>query len=220
MLGYVRLITLPPSSIADVAGSEQLRTRLKTLTDSNTYFCQASELAKATYSLSRWQRLGKYVSALRAGNFSVWQMANSIGIWLLWKIRRTLFGAYPGGSTKSPATESLDLQPGEWVEVKSTESIAKTLNERGQNRGLAFFPGMHLFCGKRYRVLGRLDRMIVDGTGEMRKLRNTVFLEGATCRCAYLGFGMGGCARCEFAYWRETWLRRSDQHSDLPESPN
>ena len=199
---------------ADVAGSEQLRTRLKTVADSNTYFCQASELAKATYSLSRWQRVGRCVSALRARNFSAWQMANSIAIWLLWKVRRTFFGAYPCGSTKSPPTESLDLQPREWVEVKSIESIAETLNERGQNRGLGFFPGMHLFCGKRYRVIGRLDRMIVDGTGEMRKLRNTVLLDGATCRCSYLGFGMGGCARAEFAYWREIWLRRSDQHSD------
>ena len=50
---------------------------------------------------------------------------------------------------------------------------------------------------------GRLDKIIVDGTGQMRQLRNTVCLEGSTCGCSYMGFGMGGCARCELTYWRE-----------------
>ena len=61
---------------------------------------------------------------------------------------------------------------------------------------------------------GRLDKIIVDGTGEMRQLRNTVCLEGSTCGCAYMGFDMGGCSRCELTYWREIWLRRSDENSD------
>jgi len=197
----------------DLVSSERLRARLRTIT-AKTYFCQASELAQVTYIMSRWERALKYFDGLRAGNFSAREMAQSIVIWLFWKARRVLLGVYPHGSNKSTPVESLNLQPGEWVEVKSIESIAETLNESGSNRGLAFFGGMHLFCGKRYRVKGRLDRLIVDGTGEMRKLNNTVFLEGSTCRCAYLGFGNGGCSRCEFAYWREIWLRRTDRPSD------
>jgi hypothetical protein len=196
----------------DSEDSERLKTHLKTSTSPNTYFCQASELAKVTYILSRWERLRKYLGGLRAGNFSPRQMANDIAIWLFWKTRRIFLGVYPRGGKKNSPAESLNLQPGEWVEVKSVESIVETLNEKGRNRGLEFFPGMHLFCGERYRVKGRLDRMIVDGTGEMRKLNNTVLLEGSTCRCAHLGFGMGGCSRCEFAYWREIWLRRPDRH--------
>lgn len=197
-------------SKVDLGRSEQLQARLKISTGAKTYFCQASELAKVTYVLSRWERLRKYFSGLRAGNFSARQMIQDIGIWLFWKIRRIFFGVYPRGSNRSPSVERLNLQPGEWVEVKSIDSIVETLNESGLNRGLQFFGGMHLFCDGRYRVKGRLDRMIVDGTGEMRKLSNTVLLEGSTCRCAYLGLGMGGCSRREFAYWRETWLRRSD----------
>jgi len=197
----------------DFAGSERLRARLRTMTG-KTYFCQASELAKVTCILSRWERVRKYFSGLHAGNFSAQEMAQNIMVWLFWKVRRGLLGVYPRGSNKSTPVESLNLQPGEWVEVKSMDSIAETLNESGSNRGLSFFGGMHLFCGRQYRVKGRLDRMIVDGTGEMRKLNNTVFLEGSTCRCAYLGFGMGGCSRCEFAYWREIWLRRTDSPSD------
>lgn len=197
-----------------LGGGERLQARLKISAGHKAYFCQASELPKFTYVLSRWRRLGKYVSGVRVGNFGLLDMARSIVIWLFWKVRRRLLGVYPRGKSKASPVESLNLQPGEWVEVKSIESIAETLNESGSNRGLAFFPGMHLFCGRQFRVKGRLDRMIVDGTGEMRRLNNTVFLEGSTCRCAYLGFGMDGCSRCEFAYWREIWLRRCDGPSN------
>ena len=194
----------------DLAGDDRLRARLRVMNGKSAYFCQASELAKVTYSLSRLQRVEKYLSGLRAGNFSIWQMARGIGTWLFWKVRQLFLGIYMRGANKSSPVESLDLQPGELVEVKSRDSIVTTLNESGGNRGLVFFPGMHLFCDRRYRVKGRLDRLIADGTGEMRKLKNTVLLEGVTCRCSYLGFGVGGCSRCEFAYWREIWLRRPD----------
>lgn len=89
-------------------------------------------------------------------------------------------------------------------------NIIQTLDDKGKNRGLYFSPDMRLSCGRRYRVKGRIDKIIVDGTGEERQLRNTVCLEGSTCGCAYLGFGMAGCSRCEVSYWREIWLRRAD----------
>jgi hypothetical protein len=194
----------------DLAGGAQLLARLKVTNVNNTYFCQASELAKFTYSLSRVQRVEKYLNGLHAGNFTVWQIARDIALWLFWKIRQLFLGIYMRGTNKSSPAQSLNLQQGELVEVKSRDSILTTLNESRGNRGLVFFPGMHLFCGRRYRVRGRLDRLIADGTGEMRKLKNTVLLEGVTCKCSYLGFGVGGCSRCEFAYWREIWLRRAN----------
>jgi len=153
------------------------------------------------------------MSGLRSGNFNALQMAQSIGTWLLWRIRRTFVGVYARGSSESAPVEGLNLQPGEWVEVKSMESIVETLNEKGYNRGLYFSPDMRLWCGKQCRVKGRLDKIIVDGTGQMRQLRNTVCLEGSTCGCSYMGFAMGGCSRCELTYWREIWLRRSDGHN-------
>src|SRR5437867_9485459 len=58
----------------------------------------------------------------------------------------------------------------------------------------------------------KIEKLIVDGTGEMRQLHNTVFLEGSHCGCAHIAFG--GCSRCEFVYWREIWLRRSDNSAD------
>ena len=129
-------------SQVDLRGMDQLRARLKVSTGPKIYYCQASELSKATQPLSRWEKWGRYLSGLRAGNFNVLQMALSIGIWLFWfKIRRMFLGVYARGSSEPTPAEGLNLQPGEWVEVKSMQSIIETLNERGDNRGLHFSDG-------------------------------------------------------------------------------
>jgi|SRR5271157_922918 len=186
-------------------GSERLRARLKTSTGPKTYFCQASELLKATEPLSRRERYARCFSEVRAGNCSALEMAQRIVVWLFWKIRWKLLGEYAHGRNKSTPVESLNLQPGECIEVKSMDSINQTLNEAGHNRGLLFFPDMRLLCGRQQRVERRVEKIIVDGTGEMRQLRNTVYLEGSHCGCVY---ALGGCPRGEFSYWREIWLHR------------
>src|SRR5580658_911307 len=114
-------------SPVDLPGIDRLRARLKVSNGPKIFYCQASELSKATHPLSRWQRLRRYLSELRAGNFSALQMAQSFGIWLFWKVRRTVLGVYPRGSSESTPMEGLNLQPGEWVEVKSLSSIIETL---------------------------------------------------------------------------------------------
>jgi hypothetical protein len=197
-----------PSQVTS-EGMERLRVRLKTLTGPKTYFCQASELLKATTVLSRWERLRTCLSDVRARNCSAKQMAQRIAIWLFWRIRRKFLGESAHRGNTSTPVESLNLQPGEWVDVKPKESIAETLNEAGRNRGLYFMPGMRLSCGEQYRVKERIDKIIVDGTGEMRRLDHTVRLEGSLCGCAQTAFG--GCSRGEVAYWREIWLRRAQK---------
>src|SRR5882724_1037379 len=191
----------------DLGGGEQLRARLKTTVGPKTYFCQASELWKAANQLSRWERFTRCFAEIRAGNCGALQMAERIGIWLFWRTRRLFLGAYARGSNKTTPVGSLNLQPGELVEVRSIDSIIETLNETAHNRGLWFSPDMRLLCGRQQRVARRIDKLIVDGTGEMRQLRNTVYLEGSVCGCPYAAFG--GCSRSEFVYWREIWLRRS-----------
>jgi hypothetical protein len=191
----------------DSDGREQLLARLKTFSGPKTYFCQASELLNATNELSRWERFGKSFSDVRAGNCSALEMAQRIGIWLFWRIRRVFLGAYARGTNKSTPAGGINLQAGEWVEVEPMERITETLNETAHNRGLYFTPAMRLLCGEQHRVEKKVDKIIVDGTGEMRQLRNTVFLEGSLCGCACVAFG--GCPRGEFAYWREIWLRRA-----------
>lgn len=201
---------------SDLAARERLRSRLKTSRGPNTYFCQASEILKATDRLSRWERFEKCFDEVRMGNYSLSEMAQRIGRWLFWRLRRVLLGEYAHGNNKSTPAENLNLRPGELVEIKSIEGINKTLNENGYNRGLYFTPDMRLLCGKQHRVQRRIEKIIVDGTGEMRKLGNTVYLEGELCGCVY---ALGGCPRGEFSYWREIWLRRA-QAPVAPEVEN
>jgi len=90
------------------------------------------------------------------------------------------------------------------------KSITETLNPRSHNRGLYFTPTLRRLCGEQHRVDRRLDKIMVDGTGEvMRTMRDTVFLEDSLCGCASVAFG--GCPRGE---WREIWLRRRQAADD------
>jgi hypothetical protein len=197
------------------ADRERFRTRLKTSVGPNIYFCQASELLRATNALTKWERYTKWFSDIRAGNCSLLEMGQRIGIFLFWKGYRALFGPYAHTKNKTTPRETLSLQPGELVEVKPMESICKTLDGTASNRGLWFSPNMRLQCGKQQRVERRIEKLIVDGTGEMRHLSNTVFLEGSHCGCAHIAFG--GCSRGEYIYWREAWLRRSGNPGVIPE---
>lgn len=186
-------------------GSDQLRGKLKTSRGPDRYFCQASEILNATTDLSRWDRIGKCFDEVRTGNCTSLEMARRIASWLFWRVRRRLFGEYARGSNRKTPAESLQLQTGEWVDVKPVAIIAQTLDPKGYNRGLYFTPDMRRLCGHRHQVEKPLEKIIVDGTGQMRKMHNTVYLKGGMCGCIY---ALGGCPRGEFSYWREIWLRR------------
>jgi hypothetical protein len=203
-LRKVSAVALAPRS--DLEGIESLRRRLKSKSGPTTYYCQASELLKVAHVLSHRERIVKCIDEIRVGNCGSLQMAQRIGIWLFWRLRKALLGAYGKGTKKSTPAESLNLQPGELVEIRSMESITATLNETAHNRGLWFSPDQRLLCGQQRRVVKRIEKLIVDGTGDMRQLRNTVYLEGSMCGCSHVAFG--GCPRDEFVYWREAWLRR------------
>jgi hypothetical protein len=191
---------------ANLDSVQRLKSRLKTKTGPKSYFCQASEILKATTPISRPDRLAKCFSEVRSGNCSAVEMLRRIVIWLFWRVRRKIMGEYASGSRKPTPTATLDLRRGETIQVKSIEEIVATTDEHAKNRGLYFSPDMRLLCGQKARVRSRLEKIIVDGTGEMRQLHNTVYLEESTCGCTHAVFG--GCPRGEFSYWREIWLGR------------
>jgi hypothetical protein len=196
-----------PETFREINGSERLRSRLKTSTGPNTYFCQASEILRATDPLPRSQRFMKVFEDVRVGNCGTLEMIRCVAVWVYWQIHKKLFGGF-AGKGEVPA-ESPRLKPGEKIEVKSLESITKTLGKDGHHRGLSFMPAMRKLCNQQGRVERRVERIIVDGTGEMRQLRNTVYLEDVYCGCDSVAFG--GCPRNEFACWREMWLRRAEE---------
>lgn len=107
----------------------------------------------------------------------------------------------PGGF---PAFErTLDLKPGELIEVRSAAEILSTLDRAGKLDGLPFMPEMLAFCGRRLRVSSRADNTCAFG--QPRRIEATVHLEQLRCD----GSAHRGCeAGCLFL-WKEAWLRRA-----------
>ncbi|MDQ2730102.1 MAG: hypothetical protein M3Y56_00455 [Armatimonadota bacterium] len=172
------------------------------------FYCQSTELKKATTRLPWWEGR-QYLRDVASGNLTVWQMVCTLANFLerktIGKVLSTVRARQRRNGGRTP-TATLNLQPGEWVVIKSEKDIQATLDGRGCNRGLEFSPGMSFHCGGRYRVLQRLDKMIVEGAGKMRNISNTVILEGVACS----GACSRGCPRANYMYWREVWLQRAE----------
>ncbi len=181
------------------------------------YTCQATEMVRASYELSTFAP-GPYLNEYRNGDVPLGRfvkvMTRAAAVQPLHRLKLLPVVPVKGPSSKSPVTERLDLQPGEWVRVKSREEIARTLTDQGRNRGLWFDREMLPFCGGVYRVRQRVARIIEEGTGRMIELtRDCVTLEGVVCsgeRSTSRWF----CPRAIPCYWRECWLERVDP---LPE---
>jgi hypothetical protein len=102
------------------------------------------------------------------------------------------------------------LRPGEMVEVRSLPEILATLDERGCLDGLPFMPEMAAFCGHRFPVHRRVEKVweYAHGTG-MRRVRDAVLLQALRCN----GQSHGGCqAACQLI-WKEAWLKRPGMDS-------
>lgn len=187
----------PPSPVAPEE-IERLRARLKTKISPTRYLCQSTQMMNATRPLPKTKKALKCLTDVINGNYTLLEMVRLVLAPSLVRLSQ-LLGGYPdpvGNLSRTPS-EGAHLQTGEIVEVKSPGEIGQTLDTTGKNRGLVFGFPMASHCGGRYRVLNRLDRMIVETTGEMRTLTNTVLLEGATCQCKLV---IGGCPRAGMDY--------------------
>jgi hypothetical protein len=180
-----------------------------TKTGSGRYVCQSTELLRATQPLSKLD-LRQYYREWRARTYSPSNFVRSLVVpfWIRLKVlTRGMSCIRVRGNLSRTPSESLNLQPGEWVKVKSREEIEQTLDANGRNRGLEFARYMLPFCGRRLKVRKRVDRIILETTGEMRQIKDTVILEDCTCD----GFTRWGfCPRDSHHLWREIWLRRID----------
>lgn len=171
------------------------------------YICQSTELIQSTTALNQWDPR-PYVRDVLNRTWRLKDMFRFIlsAGWLRGRMKIAGAGAVlPRGVRDTTDTMALDLKPGALVETKSRAEIAATLDRRGRNRGLEFPIYMLPFCGQIFRVRRPVRRIILETSGEMRELKNTVSLECATCN----GHGRwGGCPRDQFHLWREIWLKR------------
>jgi hypothetical protein len=196
----------PGSPVGGASGAPPAPSRLRTRAADGAYWCQSTALQGATLPATRGHQLRVFAEEALRGVLGPGEVLSHALVPLA-AVARIALGfevATVGTSDKTP-DDALGLEPGEWVRVKSRAEIAATLDRAGRNRGLEFTPVMHECCGRVFRVKQRVDRMILEATGRMRDLRNTVILEAATCRGALI---IGGCPRNEYHLWREIWLRR------------
>jgi hypothetical protein len=172
------------------------------------YRCQATQLVQFSSPLPWWEPK-QYVRDVCMNDVSLFEVARSVSSAAFSKIRKMLTGrAFPSvtGTLKKTPTESLGLQPGEWVVTKSKAEILATLDTRGRNRGMTFDSEMLPFCGKPFRVLRRVERLIEESTGRMIQPPGvSIILENVFCLALY----RRSCPRSIYPYWREIWLRRA-----------
>jgi hypothetical protein len=197
-----------------------------------TYVCQTTALYEAT-SLLRWWDVRQYVRDVTSGNHPAWHIGKLLVFAAYRRLvrlgvgYRALVGAfnafqrlrhgkpYPVGSGiipdgKPTPSEVLDLKPGEWVEVKSSEEILRTITQSGLNRGMRYDMEMSKYCGERHRVQMRVDKLINEQTGKMMQMKSAcIQLEDVFCRAECTPMRLG-CPRASNTYWREIWLRRVD----------
>ena len=209
-----------PTVTAGVA-SDRLRSRLRTKSDETHYFCQSTQLSRATEALPTsirglW-RLPVAAREIRNGDRSLPEILKLLGLWSWQRLLHAVHGEQwlRGPHVRAPAA-SLELQPGEPVRVKSRAALVATLDARRSNRGLRICSEMTRCCGARAEVRDRFDRMVDQQTGEMREIRDSVTIQNVRgkvmttrdmeCLCSG---ELGDCPRGELMYWREIWLERA-----------
>jgi len=206
------------------------------------YRCQALRLFDATEPLHWWDPR-QYWEDVRSGNVTLSYALSTLLLAWVFNLRRLpvgyrasvwlyervhllvrgepdphLHGTIPTGDPTPDGR--LDLKVGEFVEIRSKAEIERTVNGRNRNRGLAIDEEMTTYCGGRYRVTTRVDRIINEQTGEMMEFGNPcIVLEGVVCKGEYAPRRIM-CPRRITAYWREIWLKRVEAGGGAPPGGN
>jgi hypothetical protein len=206
-------MTGPPSAVDTSAIDRATRAVGSEPSDREVrYSCQATRLVAASSPL-RKSDVRQYWKDLKSGNVSLLTMIRYLPLVALynrvgWKVGRRLVPSVKGLAGPKTPSEVLDLQPGELVEVKSADEIMRTLDFRHNNRGMLFDEEMLPFCGKRYRVKQRVNRLINEKTGVMMTMKTPgVILENVACMGRFHPERIF-CPRAIYPYWREIWLKR------------
>lgn len=202
------------------------------------YACQATEMLKATQPLAWWD-VRQYVFDVVTGNHSAGRVLRVLFLaslrWLLqhvpfgyrlfktfhdWMHLRLTGRASPSLNSQVPEgartpTDTLVLKPGECVRIKSQGEIERTIDKKGNNRGLSFDPEeMAPYCGRIVKVKKRVTQIIEERTGRMLIMKEPcIMLEGVACKAEYATCRLN-CPRAIPSYWREIWLGRLQRNPD------
>lgn len=91
------------------------------------------------------------------------------------QVRDMIFPRVPADATDArpvPEIDPLNVEPGEWVEVRPLEEISETLDGARKYKGLHFIPEMETYCGQKFRVFKKVATIKLESTGEVRRLKS------------------------------------------------
>jgi hypothetical protein len=210
------------SAVQELLDRAAANTMCSTSSSDVRYSCQATGLPAVSERISATDPR-QYVREFTSGNVSLPRftrvMARAVVMQPLHRLGRLPNPPVAGTSTKTPDTTALGLQPGEWVRVKSRDEIAKTLTDKGKNRGLWFDREMLAFCNRVFRVAKRVNRIIDEQAGTMIELGNDcIMLENVFCS-GDRSVGRWFCPRESPPFWRECWLERVEAPADIERQP-
>jgi hypothetical protein len=185
--------------------------------------CQATEAFKASEPL-KLADVRQYWRELQSRNYGLLRFLRVAIPGFVAEVAARLRLVEPvpltGPGTYSPPADPLRLQPGDLVQVRGPEEIARTLDADGLLRGLSFDREMLPYCGGTYRVQDRVQRLIDDRTGRMIEIpSDCLILQGVVCS-GERSHGRWFCPREIYPYWREAWLRPvKESHAPTESEP-
>jgi hypothetical protein len=196
-----------------------------------TYVCQATQVPYATTPL-KWWDLRQYIEDYRSGNVGLGRILSALCYSIFYNLSQTGIGLGPTmrwfydklhslwGGPRYPRTPglipegkptpsvTLSLQPGEFVRVKTHDEILKTVDSANKNRGMYWDAELVPYCGKTYRVLKRVTKIIDEKTAKMVEMKTPcIILDTVVCQARYSPCRML-CPKSMYPYWREIWLER------------
>jgi hypothetical protein len=205
-----------------------------------TYICQVTQVQYQ--EPLKWWDIRQYVEDYLSGNVGAWRLFSGFVYSMYYNLSQAGIGVGPAmrwfynlacplwRGSKWPRktgiipegqptpTETLNLRPGELVRIKSHEEILRTLDTSSKNRGLQWDAELVPYCGKAYRVVDRVYKVIDEKTGRMVRMKNpSILLDSVVCQARYSPCRMF-CPRSTYAYWREIWLERVESPSSSEEA--
>ncbi len=186
--------------------------------------CQATELLRASEPVG-WFNFRSLLGELTSGNQPVRRWVAVMTRIVVEEIGKRL-RVYddrpfqPDELTgRSPAPPAPSLRPGQLVQVRSKDEIARTLGRSGRNRGLWFDREMFPYCGHSARVKRRVERFVDEKTGRMVELATDAYiLDDVVCK-GFRSDGRWFCPRAIYPWWREAWLEPVEGDAPPPDSP-
>lgn len=195
---------------AELSGGACVGLRTKNSTDSSIYFCQMTELLRASKPM-KWWDVRQDLRSVLYGN--VGPLAFFLALLTrLFNVVQALrrgceYPFRPSSHLTSTPNEVLGLKSGDRVLVKSKEAITQTLDAHDRNRGLRYDREMIRYCGRRFVVQHSVTRLITEDSARMVTMKAPcIILEGVTSTGEFLRF----CPQNEYVLFREIWLERDN----------